>query len=74
MKAGFKKLTSILCVAAILVSSISVAAFACLFCDETTTEAPTEITTEEPTTEKPQPKPPQYGDPKKPQISDTDSF
>ena len=54
MKANFKKLTSILCVAAILVSSISVAAYACLFCGETTTETPTESTTiEEPSTEPP---------------------
>lgn len=68
MKAGFKKLTSILCVAAILVCSISIAAFACLFCDETTTETPTESTTiEEASTSPPEPVPP-------PKIPPTDSF
>lgn len=68
MKANLKKLTSILCVVAILVGSISVAAFACLFCDETTTEAPTEsVTIEEPTTSPPEPVPP-------PKIPPTDSF
>ena len=68
MKTGLKKLTSILCVVAILVASISVAAFACLFCDETTTETPTESTTiEEPSTSLPEPVPP-------PKIPPTDSF
>lgn len=68
MKASFKKLTSILCVVAVLVASISVAAFACLFCDETTTETPTESTTiEEPSTSPPEPVPP-------PKIPPTDSF
>ena len=82
MKVSFKKLTSILCVAAILVSSISVAAYACLFCGETTTETPTETTTVvettqppvettnppvEPTTKPSKPVPP-------PKIPPTDSF
>ena len=75
MKVSFKKLTSILCVAAILVSSISVAAYACLFCGETTTEASTETTTVvettqppvEPTTKPSKPVPP-------PKIPPTDSF
>lgn len=68
MKANLKKLTSILCVVAILVSSVSIAAFACLFCDEITTETPTESTTiEEPTTQPSKPVPP-------PKIPPTDSF
>ena len=48
MKTGIKKFTSILCMAAILVCSISVVAFACLFCDETTTQPPVETTTQPP--------------------------
>ena len=65
MKNIFKKFTSIFCATAILISATSVAAFACLFCDDDITE--------EPTTENVVPNP-QYGDPKNPEISDTDSF
>ena len=61
MKDNLKKLTSILCVVAILVSTISVAAFACLFCDETT-QPPVETTTQPPKEVPP------------PKIPPTDSF